>query len=196
MVALLLIGVVSSASATVYVFYYVNATSTVQNANITLAAGTDASGSCSAYPCATVSISSTSDTATVTMSMFKADTSFNPPPTSYYTNLVQVKDATTGHQIQAVQILNVASSSPNDFGKITVYYCTAQTQFLANGSLAAPANCVGSFAITSTTGGSVSGSFPVSISASGTNYIELSAYAGSTATVSDTVTFKIAVEWV
>lgn len=192
---LLLIGLVSSASATVYVFYYANATSTVRTADLTLAAGSDASGSCSVYPCATVSISGTSDTATVSISMFKADATFTPPPSSYYTNLIQVKDATNAHSIQAVQIFGVSASSSNDFGKITIYYCTSQTQFLANGSLVTPSNCVGSYAITSTTSGSVSGTFPVGISASGVQYIELSAYAGSSASASDTVTFKIAVEW-
>jgi len=115
---------------------------------------------------------------------------------SYYSNLIQVKDATNAHSIRSVQILGIGSTSANDFGKIIVYYCTTQTDFNPDGSLVTPANCVGSYSITSTTGGSVSGSFPVAISAGGTHYIELVAYAGSSGTVGDTIQFKIAVQWV
>jgi len=186
---------VGLASASVYVYYYASPTSTIRTADVTLAAGTDASGSCTVYPCATVSISGTSDTATVSLSMFKADSTFTPPPSSYYSNLIQVKDATNAHSIKSVQILGISSTSANDFGKIIVYYCTAQTDFNPDGSLVTPGNCVGSFSITSTTGGSVSGSFPVPIAASGTHYIEVAAYGGSSGTVGDTIQFKIAVQW-
>ncbi len=104
---LLLLGLTTTAFATVYVFFYANTTSTIRGTDVTLAAGPDASGSCTIYPCATVSISGTSDTTTVTMSMFKADNTFTPPPSSYYSNLVQVKDATNTHSIKAVQILSI-----------------------------------------------------------------------------------------
>lgn len=185
-----------SASATVYVFFYAGSTSTIRAPDIALAAGPDSSSSCSVYPCATVSISGTSDTATVTMSMFKADATYSPPPSSYYSNLIQVKDSTNAHSIISVQIISISSTSSNDFGKIIVYYCTTQTEFTASGSLVTPGSCVGSYSITSTTAGSVSGSFPVSISAGSTQYIELVAYAGSSGSTSDTITFKIAIEWV
>ena len=192
---LLAVSMVVLAAASVYVFYYVSPTATVRVADVTLAAGTDASGSCTVYPCATVSVSGTSDTATVSMSMFNADNTFNPPPSSYYSNLIQVKDATNTHSLKSVQILGITSTNANDFGKIIVYYCTAQTDFNPDGSLVTPSNCVGSYSITSTTGGSVPGSFPVSITAGSTHYIELVAYAGSSGTVGDTVQFKIAVQW-
>ena len=197
LLVLLAVSMVGLASASVYVFYYASPTSTIRASDVTLATGSDASGSCSAYPCATVSISGTSDTATVSMSMFKADTTFTPPPSSYYSNLIQVKDATNAHSIKSVQILGISSTNAADFGKIIVYYCTAQTDFNPDGTLVTPANCVGSYSITSTTGGSVSGSFPVSISAGGTHYIELVAYAGNGvgASVGDTIQFKIAVQW-
>lgn len=195
MLPLLTIGLVGTAVASVYAYFYANATVTVRTADVTLAAGSDSSGSCTVYPCATVSISGTSDTATVSMSMFKADSTFTPPPSNYYSNLIQVKDATNTHSIKSVQILGISSSSASDFGDITVYYCTAQTEFNPSGALVTPANCVGSFAITSTTGGSVSGAFPVSITAGSTQYIELVAYAGNSGSAGDTITFKIAVQW-
>lgn len=192
---LLTIGLVGTAVASVSAYFYSNATATVRAPDVTLAAGPDGSGSCTAYPCAAVSISGTSDTATVGMSMFRADSAFTPPPSSYYSNLIQVKDATNTHSIESVQILGISSSSPSDFGEIKVYYCTAQTEFNPSGTLVTPVNCVGSFAITSATGGSVSGAFPVSITAGSTQYIELVAYAGSSGSTGDTITFKIAVQW-
>lgn len=193
---LLIVAMMAVATASVYVFYYASPTATIQGSDVTLAAGTDASGSCTVYPCATVSISSTSDTATVSMSMFKADSTFTPPPSSYYSDIIRVNDATNTHSIKAVTIFAISRTSANDFGKIIVYYCTTQTDFNPDGTLVTPSNCVGSFSITSTSGGSVSGTFPVSITAGSTHYIELVAYAGSSGSASDTITFKIAIEWV
>jgi hypothetical protein len=192
---LLLVSMVGLATASVYVFFYASDTSTIRGSDVTLAAGSDASGSCTVYPCATVSISGTSDTATVSMSMFKADNTFTPPPSSYYSNLIQVKDATNAHSIKSVQIFGISRTSASDFGSIIVYYCTAQTDFNPDGTLVTPSNCVGSFTISSTTGGVVSGSFPVAIAAGATHYIEIVAYAGSSGAVTDTIQFKIAVQW-
>jgi hypothetical protein len=189
-----LLAVTVAGSATVYEYFYANSTATVRAPDVTLAAGTDASGSCTAYPCATVSISGTSDTATVTLSLFKADSSFSPPPSSYYTNLIQVKDANNAHSIMGITISSITPTSTNDFGRIVVYYCTTQCTFDSLGNVAT-GTLVGSFSITSTSGGSVSGSFPQSISAPGTHYIEVVAYGGSSGTVGDTITFKVAVQW-
>lgn len=198
LVFLLLVGLIASASASIYVFFYSGMTATIRAPDISLAAGPDASGSCTVYPCATVTISATSDTATVSLSMFKANSGFSPSPATYYSNLVQVKNGnpSVSHSIMSVQIYNIAATSLNDYGSITVYYCTTQTEFSPAGSPITPADCVGSFAITSSTGGSVSGSFPVSIPASGTQYIEVVAYAGSSGSISDTITFNIALQWV
>ncbi|HME19313.1 MAG TPA: hypothetical protein VKF15_06245, partial [Nitrososphaerales archaeon] len=62
---LLAVSMVGLAGASVYVFYYVSPTSTIRASDVTLAAGSDSTGSCTVYPCATVSVSGTSDTATV-----------------------------------------------------------------------------------------------------------------------------------
>jgi hypothetical protein len=191
---LLLLVLAVAASATVYEFFYSYSTSTVRTPDVTVAAGTDASGSCTAYPCATVSISGASDTATVTLSLFKADTTYTPPPSSYYTNLVQVKDVNNVHSILGVTITSVSSTSGNDFGKVIVYYCTSQCTFDVSGNVNGGTS-VGSFSITSTTGGTISG-FPQGIAVSGTHYIELVAYAGSSATAGDTISFNVAVQWV
>ncbi|MDE1854232.1 MAG: hypothetical protein KGI38_10885 [Thaumarchaeota archaeon] len=193
--ALFLLGATLAASATTYAYFYASTTATVRTADLTLAAGTDSSSCTTVYPCATVTISGTSDTATVTLSLFKADSTFSPPPATYYTNLVQVKDAANAHSVISVSITSISSTSASDFGKIIVYYCTAQCTFDSSGAVNGGTS-VGSFLITSTGGGSVSGTFPQSISASGTHFIEVVAYAGSTALTGDTISFKVAVQWV
>ncbi len=194
--ASVLIGMVGVASASVYVFFYAGVTATVRTSDVTLAAGTDASVSCTVYPCATVAISATSDTATVSLSMFRADSTYSPAPATYYTNLVQVRDATNAHSILAVTIFGISRTSDSDFGRIRVYYCTTQTDFNPDGTLVTPSNCVGSFSVTSLTGGAITGTFPVGISPGNPHYIEVVAYAGSSATVTDTVQFKVAIQWV
>jgi hypothetical protein len=191
---LLLLGVVAVASATVYQFFYANAAGSVQSPNVTLAAGTDASGSCSAYPCAMVSVSPTSDTATVTLSVFKGDTTYTPTPSTYYTNLVLVKDAANSHSVLGVTVTSISSTSSSDFGRVVIYYCSAQCTFDVNGNVAGGTE-VGSFVMTSTTGGTITG-FPQSITAGATHYIEVVAYAGSGASTSDTISFQVAVQWV
>ena len=191
---LLLLAVSVAASATVYSYFYANTTGTVRTPDVTLAAGTDSATCTTVYPCATVTISGTSDTATVTLSLFKADASLTPPPTTYYTNLDQVKDTANPHNILSVSVTSIASTSGSDFGKITVYYCTTQCTFDSGGNVASGTS-IGSYSITSTTGGAIfSGS--QSISAGGTHYVEVVAYAGASATSGDTISFKVAVQWV
>jgi len=191
LLVLFLAAVVATAAATVSVFYYVNGTSTVHSPDVTLVAGPDVSGSCSAYPCASGSVSSTNDVLTVTMSFFAANTAAPIIPASYYSDLAQIHNGGSGsHSVKSIQILNIVDSS-SDLGSITIYYCTAQTEFSASGTLS---GCVGNFAITSTTGGSVSGTFPQTIAASASQYIEVAAYAKSTATTGS-VTFQVAVQW-
>ena len=195
---ILLLASAVAASATVYTFFYANTTGTVRAPDVTLAAGTDNSGSCSAYPCATVSIAGTFDTATVALSLFKADATFSPPPSTYYSNLIHIKDATNAHSIQGSSITNVACSNAGgcgvDLGSVTVYYCTAQCTFNSNGAVSGGTE-IGSYTYTSATSGSISGTFPVSIAASATHYIEVVAYAGSGAVTGDTISFKVAVQW-
>jgi hypothetical protein len=196
---LLLLSLTASAVATVYTFYYANVTSAIKAPDLTLVAGRDSTSSCSAYPCATVTVASTGDVATVTMSMFPADTSFSPPPASYYSDLINVTDANNAHSIKAVQIYSITNAANlGTGGQITVYYCTAQTEFAVTGSLVTSTNC-DSYSFTSTgSTGTVSGTitFPLSISAGTKQYIELAAYAGSGTTVGNTVSFSIAVQWV
>ncbi len=190
---LFLIGSAVAASAAVYSYFYANTTGTVRTADVTLAAGTDSASCTTIYPCASVTASGTSDTATVALSLFKADATFTPPPSTYYTNLVQVRDATNSHIILSVVVTNVASTSGSDFGRVIVYYCTTQCTFDSSGAVSGGTS-IGSLAMTSAAGGTVfSGS--QSISAGGTHYIEVVAYAGSSASTGDTISFKVAVQW-
>jgi hypothetical protein len=197
--ALFLISLVATAVATVYVFYYTSATSTVQTPDVKLAAGPDVSGAsaCSpagVYPCAFGSVDTTGDVLTVTISFFPANTVATPIPATYYSNLGHiVNSGTATHSIKSVQILNIGGTTA-DLGAIIVYYCATQTEFTAAGTPVSA--CVGSYSITSSTGGSLSGTYPQTIGASATQYIEIVAYAASGATASTSVTFQIAVQWV
>jgi hypothetical protein len=188
---LLLVGLIASASAAVFVMYYGAATATVRSPDVTLVNGGDISGSCSQYPCATSTLSSTNDFATIGVSLFASATS-NPQPATYYTDLLHVHNGalTASHTINSITISNIAQSG-SDLGSITVYYCTSQTN-----APASSASCA-SFTFTSTTGGSLSGNsiLPQTLAAGGNGYIEVVGNAASGATASDTVTFQVQISW-
>ena len=191
----LLIGV---ASSTVYTYYITSNTGTVRTPDVKLVAGTDASGSCTAYPCATVAVSSTYDFATLAFSLFPSVTN-TPQPATYYSNLTTIRNTgTAAHSISAIKVSGFSGVA--SLGSITVYYCTTQTEFNPDGSLVTPANCAGrSYAITSSSTGtqSMGGTFPVSLPSGASNkgYIEVAAYALSTATAGSTVSFQISIQW-
>jgi hypothetical protein len=186
--ALLLSAMVITATAAVFELFFANTTATVQANDISLVAGSDASGSCTVYPCATVAISGTNDYATVSLSFAKSAVN-SPQPSTYYTDLVEIHDSANSHTVSTVKVIApITATSGSDFGKITVYYCAAQTNDPAT-------NCPNKLDITSTggTGNVFSGSD--SLSSGNTRYIEVVAYAGSGATNGDAVSFNIQVQW-
>jgi len=197
--AILLLCAAVVASAAIYDLFFLNSTATIRAPDVTLAAGSDSS-SCpvGVYPCATVAISGTSDTATVSLTLFKADAAtYSPPPSTYYTNLIKVDDANNPHSILSVSVASIASSSPSDFGSVTVYYCTTQCTFNSLGAVSGGTQ-VGILTFTSSSGtGPLAGTWPQGISVSGVHYIEVVAYAGSGANAgTDTISFSVAVQWV
>lgn len=186
---------IATVSATVYVFYYSNATANAQSPDVELFAGSDSTVCLSLNPCAHVSIASTHDAATISMSFFPAETGSSPVPATYYTNITTVRNTgTSAHTIKSVEITNIVDPS-NSLGGITIYYCTLQTEFSGSGSPVTPADCAGSYAFTSPTSGSVSGSFPVSIAPLTTQYVEIAAFASSTATAGSAASFNLAIQW-
>lgn len=195
LLVVLILGSASGAAALTYSYYYANSTATVRTPDVTLAAGTDASGSCSAYPCSTVNVPATGDTATVSLSFFPANTGASPVPASYYSNLVQIKNSGSGaHTITGISVFSFGGTL-SAVGQVTVYYCTTQTEFSVSGSLS---GCQGSYSFdSSVTTGTVGTAFTgsQSIGAGATQYIEIKAYASSTATAGQSVTFEVAVEW-
>jgi hypothetical protein len=192
---LLIALLIGMASSTVYTYYIVSNTATVRTPDLRLVAGTDASASCTSYPCTTVTVASTNDYATVILSLFPSATN-TPQPATYYSNLTTIQNkGTVSHSIKTVKLsgfTNVAS-----LGAITVYYCSAFTEFNPDGTLVTPGNCVGSYTITSSSTGyqSVSGTWPVSLAAGAKGYIEVAAYALSTATAGTNISFQISVQW-
>lgn len=194
LLVLFLAGVVMTAGASVSVFYYTSGTANVQSPDLRLVAGSDLQASCSVYPCAAGSVTPTHDAETVSFSFFPADTAAPIIPATYYSNFTDIQNTgTSNHDIVGIQVIQIQDPS-SVLGSITVYVCSSQTQFTP---LGAPASaCVGSFDITSTAGGSVSGissSTPLAINAGSTVYVEVAAYAAGGA--SGAVTFQIAAQW-
>lgn len=192
---LLIVLLIGVASSTVYTYYMVSNTATVKTPDLRLVAGTDASASCTSFPCATVTVASTYDYAAVTLSLFPSATNA-PQPATYYSNLSTIQNhGTVVHSIKSVELsgfTNVAS-----LGAITVYYCTTQTEFNPDGTLVTPGNCPYSYTITSLSTGvqAMSGAFPASLAAGAKGYIEVAAYALSTATVGTSISFQISIQW-
>jgi hypothetical protein len=195
---LLIALLIGAASSTVYSYYIMSNTATVRTPDVRLVAGTDSS-SCTTYPCTTVSVSSTYDYATVSFSLFPSVTN-SPQPATYYSNLTTIQNkGTLAHSIDSIQISGISETgTPAPLGTITVYYCSAHTEFNPNGTPVTA--CVGSYAITSTTSGTISGissASPASLPAGAPNkgYIEVAAYAASGATAG-TISFQISIQWV
>ena len=182
---------ITTADASAYVFYSSGNRATVDSPDVHLVAGPDASGSCTVFPCATVTMGSWNDAAAVSISFFAADPSNMLVPATYYTDLLLISNTgRASSSIESIQITNVAGTM-SDLGSITVNYCPTQTEFSPNG--APITSCVGSFAITSSAGGYVSGTFPQTIAKGTYQYIEIVAYAASTAR-SGSITFDIVVQ--
>ena len=192
---LLIALLIGAASSTVYTFYIMNNTATVKTPDLRLVAGTDSSASCTSYPCATVTVAASNDYATVSLSLFPSVTN-TPQPATYYSNLTTIQNkGTMAHSIKAIKVSGFTNLA--NLGAITVYYCTAFTEFNPDGTLVTPGNCVGSYTITSSSTGyqSVSGAFPVSIAAGAKGYFEVDGYALSTAAAGSTVGFQISIQW-
>jgi len=188
----LLIG---TASSTVYTYYIGNATATVKAPDLRLRAGTDSSSSCTMYPCATVTVAATYDSETIALSLFPSATN-TPQPATYYSNLTTIQNkGTLTHSISSIKLSTFTGLT--NLGSIIVYYCTAQTEFNPDGTLVTPANCPYSSTITSSSSGyqSMSGSFPASLEANAKGYIEVAAYALSTAAAGSTIAFSISFQW-
>jgi hypothetical protein len=181
---LLLSMLMATASASVFVNYYGDATATVRTPDVQLVAGSDHGGS--GYPSASVVVAATYDYAAIGISLFASATN-TPQPATYFTDLLNIDNpSATARTVNSVTISNIVDTN-SILGSIVVYYCTSQTDDPAT-------DAVGSFAITSTTGGEVLGSSQA-LGAGATHYIEVIAYAADTATVGQSVTFDIAIQW-
>ena len=187
---LVIAGMVATASASVFVLYYGHTTATVATPDVQLVAGADAASSSAYKP--TVSLASTSDFATVGITFFPSVTQgASHQPNIYYTDLLEVNNAgASSHSINSISISNIVDSS-SSLGVIDVFYCLTQTN-----SPVAGANCE-LFAIINTSSPSGTGSvtFPSTLAASGTNFIEVVAHAASGATATSTVTFDVQISW-
>jgi hypothetical protein len=194
---LLIALLIGTASSTVYTYYIVSNTGTVKTPDVRLVAGTDSIGSCTTYPCTTVTVASTYDYETVAFSLFPSVTN-SPQPATYYSNLTTIQNkGTAAHSLTSIKVSGFTGVAY--LGNIVIYYCTAQTEFNPDGTLVTPANCVRSTAITSgsATTQTLSGTFPVTLTNGAANkgYIEVAAYALSTASAGSQVSFQISIQW-
>jgi len=184
---LLLSMLMATASASVFVNYYGDATATVRAPDLQLIAGSDDGGT--GYPSATVTVAATDDYAAIGISLFASATN-SPQPATYFTDLLQIYNsaAATDRTVNSVTISNIVDTN-SILGKIVVYYCDTQTDDPAT-------DAIDSFEITSTTGGNVLlTAGPQLIPFGEYDYIEVVAYAADTATAGQAVTFDIAIQW-
>ena len=185
---LLIAGLVATASAAVFVNYYGSATATARNNDIALVAGNDSATCTTNAPCINVAPSTTGDYATIAMQL-GLDSVQSTQPATYFTNPLNITNNGSGSRsINSVTISNIQVTNAADFGNITIFYYASQTNSPSTGT------ALGYYSITSTTGGSVS-NLPSTIAASGSNYIEIVGYFGSGATVTDTLTFDLQIQW-
>lgn len=194
---LLIALLVGTASSTVYVFYIANTSATVQTPKVLLRAGTDSSGSaCAApWPCAYVNVAATGDYEAITMSLFPS-VSETVQPQTYYSNLTTIQNHDTVlHTLRSIELYNIVIPSTT-LGGITVYYCTTQTEFNPDGSLVTAGDCPDSFTIVQATTGTHVIVSSVTLAAGAKDYIEVAAWAASTATVGNSVTFDLAFQWI
>jgi hypothetical protein len=181
-----LVILTGTVSAAVFTMFSTQNTATVKTPDIQFVAGPDSGGA--TYPFASVAVASTHDYANIGFSLFPSAAN-TPQPATYYTNLLQIHNAgNVSHTIQSVTISGISGAT--NLGSITIYYYAAQTDTPASGTP------IGSATLTSTSTGTVtifSGS--QALAASGTQYIEIVGYAGSSATVSSTIGFTMSVQW-
>jgi hypothetical protein len=181
----LLVGLVSAA---VFTMYYANFTATAKTPDVRLIAGLD-NGATTAPPMATVSVASTYDFATIGFTMFPS-ASNTPQPQTYYTDLLNITNVgATNHTINSITLSSITGAA--NLGSITIYYYATQTDDPVGGSP------VGSVTLTSSSTGSYTLITNQGLAAGATNYIEIVAYAASTATPdTSTVTFTTSINWV
>ena len=156
--------------------------------DLSLVAGTD--NNCvtpPVYPCASVTVSGTGTQATVGI-VFFASNVLSPQPATYYTDLLRIHDSgSVYYVIDTVDVSNITGAAY--LGRITVYYCGAQTDDPADS-----ASCA-NFNMTSSSGGRIlrADVLPGSIAPGGNGFIEAAAFASPTAAPSDEVTFSLTI---
>jgi hypothetical protein len=160
--------------------------STSSSSGLTFVPGGDSRCSVSpVYPCASVSIDGTGTVATMGISFPRSNLS-TPQPAVYYTDLVEVHDlGTVSNTIASLNVTDVTGAPY--LGRISIYYCTAQTDDPASSP-----DCA-SFSIVGSSGGYLSGNnvLPSTLNPGGVAYIEVIAFASSTSSVADVVTFVL-----
>jgi len=160
--------------------------STSSSSGVILVPGSD--NRCAAspiYPCASVTVDGTGTVATLGISFPRSNLS-TPQPAIYYTDLVEVHNL--GTILNTVVSLNVTEVTGAAYlGRITIFYCTAQTDDPATSP-----DCA-SFSIVGSSGGLLSGNgvLPSTLNPGQVAYIEVVAFASNTSSAADQASFVL-----
>jgi hypothetical protein len=180
-------GLVASASAAVFVNYYGSATATATQNDIALVAGPDSTTCATNAPCINV-VTATQDYATISMNLGN-DSTHTPQPETYFTNPLNIANhGSNSRSIESIKISGITDTRAADFGNITIFYYTTQTDSPSTGT------AIGYFSIVSTTGGSITG-LPQTIAASAIQYVEIVGYFGTGAHYGDSISFDLQIQW-
>ena len=154
--------------------------------NVEILAGSSVSPNCyESYPCATV-YHSELGVVSLSFSLFPSVEQQNgPQPETYYTDLIRIQNLNHPTNITSVTVSNITSTSPRDFGRVTVFYCLSQTNFPAQ-------NCENNFNITSTTGGFVFSGIDT-LQPNAERVIEVAGFANADSSIGDQISFILTI---
>lgn len=151
---------------------------------LAFAPGPDSDSACSSNPCGSVSVLA-SGQAHVSLSL-GIESAGHAQAATYYTDLLELRNSGgSSLPVTSVKVTGVTSSSASDFGQISVYYCSSDTETPG-------ADCQGSITISANSGGALYGGADF-IPAGGVRFIEFVGFAGPSAHAGDTISFTLEV---
>jgi hypothetical protein len=151
---------------------------------LVFAPGPDSDSACNSNPCGSVSVLA-SGQAHVSLSL-GIESAGHAQAATYYTDLLELRNSGgSSLPVTSVKVTGVTSSSASDFGQISVYYCSSDTDTPG-------ADCQGSITISANSGGALYGGTDF-VPAGGVRYIEFVGFAGPSAHAGDTISFTLEV---
>ncbi len=184
---LIIAGLVTTASASVFVIYYGSGTATAQTNNVSLVVGGDDHGSAcgTITPCVHTTLSGSADSAAISLNL-GIESSGVPQPQTYFTDVLELNNAGSTSRTVTTSITS-ATQSGTFYGSLTIYYCTAATT-----NPVGDANCTTNGAITSDISSTTTVASGKTLAASGTGYIAIVGWASAAAS---SESFDLQCQW-